>query len=275
MLLGLSSLPLQLKGPIRKAHSDLNALSREAQAKTAEADRVLEQVAKDSVGPSRGIGQGLRNSRTSTQPVSSQDSSAPQNPDARPALGTTGSTAPRAEADGTNIKSRPTSRDSHTSTPRSLGRAGGSHGGFSAPGIAPPNLESLNGVQRLGVRKPISRGSPRTAAGNDGGVQKEGSQWIQQSVDQFKQFAQLNKDITRLWKTAVKVDLVSLPDDPRLHSTMGRQNYEQDRAAWLNEQSGEGKIRSDDSHTVGVAINSFAGLFAEEQPVEDREFESP
>lgn len=102
--------------------------------------------------------------------------------------------------------------------------------------------------------QPSSQGSPRGNLGE----RNEGSEWIQESVGQFKKFADLNKSITRLWQTAAKVDLVSLPPDSRLHSTIGRKNYEEDRKTWLREQeTGAAK-----DVTVGVAINQFTGLFA-------------
>lgn len=170
-------------------------------------------------------------------------------------------TVPRVEQDAALIMrppSRPTSRESRGSTPRSIREHSGAHA--SANKIAPPNLESLTSVQRLSVRKPSSQDSPRL---NDG-IQKDGTKWIQESVDQLREFAELNRTITNLWQTAMKVDLVSLPPDPRLHSTIGRKHYEEDRQAWLRQQTGDGPRVNDDAHTIGVAINQFTGLFTAE-----------
>ena len=170
-------------------------------------------------------------------------------------------TLPRVDSEGATVavsQPRPTSRESRGSTPRSSQR------GNALPtvtSIAPRNPDSLNSVQRLGVRKPLSRGSPR--AGVTTGEVGEGSEWLQEVGSQMNQFAELNRSIINLWQTARKVDLVSLPPDPRLHSTQGRKDYAEDRKNWLA-NTGEHAHKND--HAEQMAIHQFAGLFAAEEP---------
>ncbi len=258
---------LQLEGPIRQGHSELNLLDREAEAKEAEAELILQQVAQDSAGPQHSGGASWRDRQTSSARGSSRQPSGSTDSPRASIKRSVSSTVPRVEVDGALSKtSRPPSRESRGSTPRS--QKGAATHAVTAVAVAPPNLEALNGLQRLGVRKQNSQDHPRAHA--DGGP-KEGSEWIQESVHQLKQFAELNKSITRLWKTAVKVDLVSLPPDPRLHSTIGRRSYDEERRAWLHKQeTGHGANVDGDTHTVGVAINQFAGLFAEDRFAENR-----
>ena len=227
-------------------------LDREAESKVAEADRVLQQVTQESAEPQRCDSTSSRDRQTrSARGQPSGATAIPRPPVKRGVSGT----LPRVEADGSASKTpRPPSLESGGSTPRS------SHGKNGAAAVAPANLEALNSLQRLGVRKHNSQDSPR--AGDADGGPKAGSEWIQESVNQLKQFAEVNKSITRLWKTAVKVDLVSLPPDPRLHSTMGRRSYDAERRAWLHEQKTGKHAVGEGDHTVGVAIHQFAGMFA-------------
>ena len=149
--------------------------------------------------------------------------------------------------------SQASSRESRTSanatTPLEAARAARGEGlWMHRPQLASPELG------RVSVANPSSQGATR----GDAGERNKGSEWIQESVGQFKKFADLNKSFTRLWQTAAKVDLVSLPPDSRLHSTIGRKIYEEDRKMWLREQETGFKVP-----TVGVAISQFAGMFAD------------
>eukprot|EP01043_Picozoa_sp_COSAG02_P017216 COSAG02_NODE_776_length_17302_cov_17.765855_6_plen_245_part_00 len=241
-------------------------LDREAESKEAEADLVLQQVTQESAESQQHGSASWRDRQTRSARGSSRQpfgtTATPHPPVKRGISGT----FPRVEADGSASKTpRPLSRESGGSSPRSShGQNGAATHAVSK--VVPANLEALNSLQRLGVRT-NSQDSPR--ARDDDRGPKAGSEWIQESVNQLKQFAEVNKSITRLWKTAVKVDLVSLPPDPRLHSTIGRRSYEAERRAWLHEQETGKHAVGEGDHTVGVAIHQFAGLFAADRTADE------
>ena len=168
---------------------------------------------------------------------------------------------PRVDVEGASVSQpRPASpSESRGSTPRSTKKAQTHTGLGNVTPMAPMNPDSLNSVQRLGVRTPLSRGSPR--AGVSTGEVGEGSEWLQEVGSQMTQFKEINRSITNLWQSARQVDLVQLPLDPRLHSTLGRKQYEEDRKRWIEDN---GEHAHNNEHTVGVAIGQFAGLFTAE-----------